>query len=238
MPVGDWGATGMVPFAEGAVTRLRREVKALLEPDEAAAMVRRLTGELGPPGPLTRIVCVYFDAPGGQLGHRALTVPRDCVKVRVKAYHPDLAGPPGALTLEVKRERGALTSKERRRIDRAAVRDAVNALAPLGPGPLAPCVATAYRRTVFQRTEGWRVTLDQDLSFHPATWDAFDPGAPPWPAALGPAAGVEPRVILELKLANEAPPMWLAALATSRAEPFSKFVEALAKAAPARSQGA
>jgi hypothetical protein len=228
----------VIPFAEGTITQLRREVKALLEPDEAVVVVRRLMSEIGPAGPLTRIVAVYFDAPGGPLGKRAVRKPRDCVKVRVKAYHPDLAGPPGALTLEVKRERGSLTSKERRRIGRGDVRNAIAELGLVTSGALAPCVATAYRRVVFQRTDGWRVTIDQDLAFHGASWAIFEPGAAPWPGALGPPVGGERRVVLELKLGHEAPPLWIAALATARAEPYSKFVEGLARAAPARSQGA
>lgn len=225
----------MVPFAEGQLTRLRRELKVLLAPEEASAVAVRLAAELGAPA-VTWVAAVYFDGPGAPLARRALASPRECVKVRAKAYRPDRSAAPGRVVLEVKRERGGVTSKERRWLDRSAVREALAAAHP-GAGPLAPVVATSYRRRVYQPCAGWRATLDDELRFHAAGWGLFHDSAPSWPRALGPALAVEPRAVLELKLGVGEPPGWLRDLALARATPFSKFAEALARTAPGRGGG-
>lgn len=224
----------MVPYAEGPVTRLRREHKVLLAPEEAAELARRLGPWRGLPP--TQVATVYFDAPGAPLAHRARETPGDCVKVRAKAYHPDRSGRPGRVVLELKRERGGVTTKDRTWLAREAVAGALARL-PV-PGPLAPLVATCYRRRVWQPSEGWRVTLDDGLAFHAAGWELLDPRAPPWPAALREPLGAEPRAVLELKLGAGEPPGWLLALAAERAHPYSKFTEAFARAAPARTRRA
>lgn len=223
----------MVPYAEGPVTLLRREHKVLLAPEEAREVAARLGDGRAA---TTRVATVYFDAPGAPLALRALESPGDCVKVRAKAYRPDRSGRPGRVVLELKRERGGLTTKDRAWLPRAALPAALARL-PV-PGPLAPLVATSYRRRVWQPCEGWRVTLDDGLRFHPAGWALLDPDAPPWPDRLPPPVGAEPRAILELKLGADAPPRWLAALVAERARPYSKLAEAYARAAPARTRRA
>ncbi len=221
----------MVPFAEGQLTRLRRETKVLLAPEEVRAVAARLAAELGAPA-VSRVAAVYFDGPGAPLARRALASPRDCVKVRAKAYRPDRSAAPGRVVLEVKHERGGVTTKERRWLDRSAVRGALDA-ARAGAGPLAPVVATSYRRRVFQPCAGWRATLDDELRFHAAGWDLFQESVPAWPGALGPALARERRAVLELKLGAGEPPGWLRDLARARASPYSKFVEALTRIAQA-----
>ena len=55
----------MLTFAEGAVTKLRREFKLVLEPEAARRLCQQLSCELGgvlPPP--TRITSVYFDRAG------------------------------------------------------------------------------------------------------------------------------------------------------------------------------
>ncbi len=226
----------MVTFPEGQLTRLRREVKVLLGPEEAAALVVRLAAELGPPT-VSRVSAVYFDGPGAPLARRALETPRDCVKIRVKAYRPDRLAGCGRVVLEVKHERDGVTTKDRRWLDRGAVRAALGS-AQLGPGPLAPLVATSYRRRVFQPCAGWRATLDDALRFHAAGWELFDDGAPRWPRALGAALAAESQAVLELKLGVDEPPGWLRDLALRRATPYSKFAEAVRRTAPAWSRRA
>lgn len=217
----------MVPYAEGAITRLRREAKLVLTAAEAEALAERLALEVAPNG--SRVTAVYFDAPGSPLAHRATATPSDCLKVRAKAYDPDRSLTPGRLVLEVKRERGGLTSKERTWLHRDEVADAVQTT--LGPayGTLAPLVATSYRRRVFQASPAWRVTLDDGLTFHPADWALFGPEAPPWPAALAAPFAREGRVIVELKHAPGGLPPWVAALAREGVQ-YSKFTEAVARA--------
>lgn len=226
----------MVTFPEGQLTRLRREVKVLLRPEEAAALLVQLEAELGAPA-VSRVSAVYFDGPGTPLARRALDTPRDCVKIRVKAYRPDRSEGRGRVVLEVKHERDGVTTKDRRWLDRGAVRAAL-ASTHLGAGPLAPLVATSYRRRVFQPCAGWRATLDDVLRFHAAGWELFDDGAPQWPRALGAALAAEPQAVLELKLGVEEPPRWLRDLALRRATPYSKFAEAVRRTAPAWSRRA
>jgi hypothetical protein len=201
-----------------------------------AALAAPLAREAAPVE--TRIAAVYFDGPAAPLARRAVARPDDCVKVRAKTYHPDRSAAPGRVVLEVKRERGGITTKERRWVRREEVADALREVAP-GHGLLAPLVATSYRRVVYQPDEAWRVTLDDALTFHPASWALFARGAPPWcdPAAFGPPLGREPRVIVELKHAPGALPAWLEAFARD-AVPYSKFAEAVARAAALRSTGA
>jgi len=224
----------MVAFGEGAVTRLRRETKLLLTPGEAEALGARLAGEASPVE--THITAVYLDGPAAPLARRAVARPDDCLKVRAKAYQPDRSGVRGRVVLEVKRERAGLTSKERLWVLREDVPDAARGLAP-GHGALAPLVATSYRRVVYQPGPAWRVTLDDALSFHAATWALFARGAPPWAGTLGAPLGREERVIVELKHAPGALPGWLEALARG-AVLYSKFAHAFTRAAGLRSRGA
>jgi hypothetical protein len=226
----------MIPFAEGPITSLRREAKLVLSPGEAELLAEQLARHAAPHA--CRVTAVYFDGPAAPLARRAAATPCDCVKVRAKAYDPDRSIPGGRVVLEVKRERSGLTSKERTWLRREEVPDAVQVvLAPVN-GPLAPLVATSYRRRVFQVSPAWRVTLDDELAFHFAGWELFAPAAPPWPAALPEPFAAEGRVVVELKHAPGALPRWLAALAL-RGRPYSKFVEAVTRAlqtpvAPAR----
>src|SRR5438105_14140328 len=80
-----------VAFAEGRITKLRREAKLALAPAEAAALRARLAAEVGAPA-VSRVVSVYFDGPGWPLAARAAAAPRDTVKLRFKEYFPDRRG--------------------------------------------------------------------------------------------------------------------------------------------------
>jgi hypothetical protein len=225
-------------FAENGITitSLRREVKILLDPGEAdpvAGALARLNRPLE-----SQVVAVYFDSPDRALARRAASSPDDCVKVRTKSYQPDRSAEPGRVVLEVKREREGITSKERIWLPPADVRDAVaNSLAPTF-GALAPAVATSYRRRVYQTTPHWRVTIDDELTFHQATWALFADDAPPWHGALGPALGAEPGGGLELKFGPDGMPRWLANLGWTRGTTYSKFTAAVGLDARGRSAGA
>ena len=230
-----------VAFAEGAITHLRWERKVLLSPGEALAIRERLARDLGavPFGP-THVTAVYFDRPGFPLARRARAA-RDCLKVRVKEYAPDRDGTGGRVVLEAKRERGAVSSKERVWLPRSCVRAALHgrnghSLSVRDP-LLAPVVATRYERLVFQVAESWRVTLDRDLSFHAAGWEALASDGHAAAARLGPAIGGETAVVLEVKWMGDEVPAWLAALVAERARPFSKFVQAMACVEPCEARG-
>lgn len=223
-------------LAESGITNLRREVKLLLEPDEAESVGDALA-RWGPPLE-SRVVAVYFDGAGGALAHRATSSPDDCVKVRAKSYAPDRSDEPGRVVLEVKRERAGITSKERMWLPPAEVRDVVGrSLAPTF-GVLAPVVATSYHRRVYQTSPGWRVTIDDGLAFHEAGWSLFAHDAPAWHGGLGPAFGAEPRVVVELKFGPEGLPRWLAHLGRARGTTYSKFAAACGLCARDRSTGA
>jgi len=224
------------PFAESGITNLRQELKLLLDPDEADSVAGAL-GRYMPPQE-SGIVSVYFDSSSGALARRAASTPEDCVKVRTKAYAPDRSAEQGRVVLELKRERARITSKQRLWIRPGEVPDTIaSALAPTF-GALAPVFATSYRRRVYQATPNWRVTMDDRLTFHRASWSLFADDAPPWHGGLGPAIGDEPRVVLELKFGPEGLPRWLAQLGWSRATTYSKFAAAVGHGAQGRSTGA
>ncbi len=223
-------------FAETGITNLRREVKLLLDPDEAESVAGALARYVAPLE--SRVVSVYFDSPRGALALRAAASPDDCVKVRAKAYAPDRSDAPGRVVLEVKRERAGITSKERIWLPRGEVRRVVARSLASAFGALSPVVATSYRRRVYQATAHWRVTLDDALTFHAASWSLFSAEAPPWHGTLGPAFGAEPRVVVELKFGPEGLPRWLAHLGRARGTTYSKFATAIGRGADDRSTGA
>jgi hypothetical protein len=225
----------MIPYAEGAITSLRREAKLVLARADAEALARVLAGEAAPHE--SQVTAVYFDGPAAPLARRVAATPADCLKVRAKGYDPDRSLAPGRVVLEVKRERGGLTSKERTWLRREHVPDAVQGVLAPSHGPLSPLVATSYRRRVFQASPEWRVTMDDGLTFHLAGWNVFEPAAPPWPEALPEPFAAEDRVVVELKHAPDALPRWLRALAR-RGSPYSKFAEAVARASARTSSGA
>jgi hypothetical protein len=209
---------------EDRITALRREVKLLLDPDEAEALAERLASLCPPREAL--VAAVYFDSPSRALARRAVASPWDCVKVRAKAYHPQLGSRERAV-LEVKRQRGRFTSKTRVWLAPADVPAALPDLLPGGPTDLAPVVATTYRRRAFQPCPDWRVTVDRDLAFHDASWEMFAPDAPDWHAALASPRAREGRAVVELKHRRGVLPAWLAAAVRDRAAAYSKFVAAV-----------
>jgi hypothetical protein len=225
-----------VPFADGGITRIRRETKILLEPDEAGRIADLLAAEATPYE--CRVACVYLDTPDGKLARRARASPEDCVKIRTRTYDPDLGREPGRVALDVKRERGGLTSKDRLWVAPEEVAEKVRRWLVPTFGALAPSVASSYRRRVFQSSPDWRATLDDELSFHPADWSLFAPGNRPSPASLPPAFASERLVVLELKHAPGTLPEWLDGIGRALARPYSKFAAGSLDAERAGSSGA
>jgi hypothetical protein len=226
-----------VPLADDGLTCVRREIKLLLDDDEALALAGVLDQVVGPPME-SAIVAVYFDSPSAQLVARLHRTPGDCVKVRAKAYEPDRSAVPGRVVLEVKRERAGVTSKERAWLPAPEVPLAISrGLAPAF-GMLAPVLATSYRRRVYQASPAWRVTLDDGLRFHAADWSLFAAGAPSWHAALPQAYGREQRIIAELKHGPGGLPEWLADLGRARGTLYSKFAVASGEVELDRTAGA
>ena len=223
-----------IPFVEDALTLSRLERKLLVAPEEAREIEARLAAEVGEP-PATRIAVVYFDAPGMPLAHLAWANPEDCLKVRVREYDPDRSGVAGRSVLEVKRERGGATTKDRLWVARLELRAALARTAgrvlPPQARDLEPVAATVYERRAFQRSEEWRVTVDRGLTFHAASWEAVE-SVVPLARAVGAALGGERRAVVELKSLGATLPRWLAVLADRcrQAAPYSKFVEAIARA--------
>ncbi len=210
-----------LPFAEGEITRIRRETKILVEPDEAERIAAALALRAAPR--VSRIACVYFDTAERKLARRAVSTPDDCVKVRTKSYDPDAQPHEGLVVLDVKRERRGTTSKDRRWLAPEEVPEAVRTSLEPVFGRLAPTIASSYRRRVFQCSPSWRVTIDDDLRFHLAEWALFAPDRLPWHASLARAFAAEPRTVIELKHAPGALPPWLDALGRARGTPYSKF---------------
>jgi hypothetical protein len=223
--------TVSVAFAEGRITKLRREAKLLLPRAEAAALRARLAAEVGAPA-VSRVVSVYFDGPGWPLAARAAAAPHDTVKLRFKEYFPDRGGSGSdRVVLELKREANGVTRKERVWVPRpgleAALRDpGVTALrAWIGDNPLVPAVAVSYEREVYQGEETWRVTMDNGVEFFRIEPRLALSSEPLRRELLGEPQGREERTIVELKHLDTHLPSWLAAYGDARG--YSKFAQAM-----------
>ncbi len=213
-----------LPFGEAGITRIRRETKILLEPEEAELLVDALRGDVARYE--SRVVVVYFDSPDAKLARRAASTPDDCVKIRTKAYDPNLGSHAGRVVLEVKRERRGITSKRRRWLAPGDLPAEVRqSLEPIF-GPLEPSITSSYHRRVFQCARTWRITFDDALRFHAADWSLLASGTGPSYDDLPPAFGSERRTIVELKHEPGALPEWLAAMGRLRGTRYSKFLAA------------
>ena len=225
----------MISFAEGEVTKLRREFKLVLKAPEAEELCARLSWELGGllPAP-TRITSVYFDRPGHPLTLRALRTPHDCLKLRTKEYSPDVgAGGVQRVVLEVKRERHGVTQKRRAWVPRAQLRSVMRGSVGLLPliagGSLHPTLAVTYERTVYQCSEAWRVTVDRDIAYHRVTPELAFGASPLTLEQLEEPVLREPSVVLEVKHLGPALPEWIAALNRPGSSGYSKFAVGMAQ---------
>jgi hypothetical protein len=226
----------MLSFAEGEVTKLRREFKLVLDREVAAQLCARLSEELaGCFPPPTRIVSVYFDKPGYPLTHRAVHTPEDCLKVRTKEYSPDLgAGGVQRVVLEVKRERNGVTQKRRVWVPRTQLRGVIGGAGALLPliagGRLLPVLGVTYRRHVYQASHAWRVTVDRDVGFHRVTPELALSETTLTAERLGAPLFEDRRVVVEVKHLGQELPGWLAALHPGSQKPaYSKFAEGMAR---------
>ncbi len=225
----------MFQFAEGQVTKLRREFKLVLGRDEALALCTRLSAALG--GYVSAPTCitsVYFDKPGYPLALRSLGTPNDCLKVRTKEYSPDVgAGGVQRVVLEVKRERNGLTQKRRVWVPRAqlghVLRGGARLLPLIAGGSLIPVLAVTYQRHVYQCSQAWRVTVDRDIGFHAVTPELALGRTTLSAERLGPPRAWDTRVVVEVKHLGEELPEWLAALNPGRKPAYSKFAEGMAR---------
>jgi hypothetical protein len=225
----------MLHFAEGEVTRLRREFKLVLAREQALVLCARLSASLGghlPPP--TRITSVYFDKPGYPLAQRALYSPNDCLKVRTKEYSPDV-GADGVqrVVLEVKRERQGVTQKRRVWVPRArlgqVLEGGVRLLPLIAGGNLSPVLAVTYRRHVYQCSQAWRVTVDRDIGFHRITPELALGERTLSAERLGAPLAMDGRVVMEVKHLGAELPEWLAALHPGRKPAYSKFAEGMTR---------
>ena len=225
----------MLGFAEGGVTKLRREFKRVLSPPEAEVLCALLSAELeGRQSPTTRITSVYFDRPGHPLTQRAISTPGDCLKVRTKEYSPDLgSGGVQRVVLEVKRERNSVTQKRRLWVPRSQLRSVMHGGVGLLPliagGSLHPSLAVTYRRSVYQNSDAWRVTVDRDIAYHRVTPElAFGADALCAEQLQEPVLR-EPQVVLEVKHLGRALPEWISGLNWAGAQSYSKFAVGMAQ---------
>jgi hypothetical protein len=225
----------MLSFAEGEVTKLRREFKLVVDGEIAGALCTRLSLELeGYLPPPTRIVSVYFDKPGCPLAMRAMSTPEDCLKVRTKEYSPDVgSGGVQRVVLEVKRERHGVTQKRRVWVPRAqlktVMRGGVSLLPLIAGGRLSPVLAVTYRRHVYQCSNAWRVTVDRDIGFHPVTPELALSDTTLTSERLAAPVYVDSRVVVEVKHLGAVLPDWLARLNPGGRPAYSKFAEGMVK---------
>jgi hypothetical protein len=155
------------------------------------------------------------------------------------------------LWFELKRREGAVTSKRRFRFPKAAAAtlfdrqhtpelpsqdateradaDALIAHVRSQAEPVEPSAIVNYRRLSFQNSESTlRVTLDLGLSFFAVPNDLFRRTRPLSRDELGKPAGVEPRIVVEIKRLCPLPTWLTDTLSRSGASQvsFSKFVAA------------
>jgi len=155
------------------------------------------------------------------------------------------------LWFELKRREGLVTSKRRFRFPKTAAAtlfeqqhapellqqdateradaEALIAHVRSQAEPIEPSTIVNYRRLSFQNPDSTlRVTLDLGLAFFAVPSDLFRRTRPLSRAELGKPAGVEPRVVVEIKRLCPLPSWLTEALARSGASPvsFSKFVAA------------
>lgn len=227
-------ASSTVAFAEGAVTRLRREFKLVVSQEEAEGICSRLHQELGAPPCATQITSIYFDRPGLPLARRAQRTPEDCLKIRTKEYAPDLCG--GELSrvvFEVKRERNGLTQKRRQWLPRSELGELLsrrrNVLSGVDAGEMKPVLAVTYLREVFQRDAAWRITVDRDIRYHAVDRAVALGSQKVSVERLGRPLGSEPRVVIEVKHLGAELPSWVESLRVGRGTHFSKFAEGVAR---------
>ncbi|MGA9521173.1 MAG: VTC domain-containing protein [Myxococcaceae bacterium] len=230
-----------MPFAEGEVTRLRREFKWVATLAEANAVCRFLQGDSTEQPALTQVTSVYFDQPDFPLTARAACTPDDCLKIRTKEYFPNRMGQLDHVVFEAKRERHGLTNKQRLWVPRHKLLEVVRAGQGLPPGlldggPLLPVLAVAYERRVYQSSAAWRVTVDQSVTWHAISVELAFGHVGLRRELLGPPIASEARVIVEVKHLGRELPEALAAL-RSRATPFSKFAEGMARLGQAYTEG-
>ena len=221
-------------FAEGRVTRMRREVKLLVEDAQLGPLLERL-GMHKPgfdPQP-TRITSVYFDRPGQPLAQRAQNTPHNCLKVRTKEYFPDLfSNGEDRVVLEAKRERNGLTHKRRAWLPRERltneIREENHGVARMiTAGTMQPVLAVSYMRCVYQAEEQWRLTVDREIEFFAITPSLALSAAPLSRERLGTPFAREPRAVVELKFMGESMPSWLEELTRKGSARFSKFAEGM-----------
>jgi hypothetical protein len=227
------GGAGMVRLDEGAVTRVRREFKLLLEPRAASAVEGALARRAEPE--CSRVTSVYFDRPGRPLSLRALSSPDDCLKIRTKEYSPDAWGSVPRVVVEAKRERRGLVQKDRlwvARGDLAALEargELFSQLQLLDAPDLEPVLAVTYARGVYQQETSWRVTVDREVAFHPVTSAQALGSEPLTLERLGAPVWQEPRVVLEVKHLGDDLPGWLEALRAHATPRYSKFAEGVTR---------
>jgi hypothetical protein len=226
-----------IKFAEGAVTKLRREWKLLVSHEEALELCQKLAVELNAPSPAqTQITSVYFDRPGQLLATRALLTPHDCLKVRTKEYFPDLGeAAEDRVVLEVKRERNGMTQKRRVWVPRSQLSQAVKGpvasriLPLIAGGRLLPVLAVSYVRQVYQLSDAWRVTVDRSVEFYPVNSELALSTTRLTAARLGEPVARENLAVVEVKHLGAGLPFWLACLASRQSARFSKFAVGMSR---------
>jgi hypothetical protein len=198
------------------------------------------------------VTTVYLDRPDGSLARRALGSPWKSLKIRLREYFTPEGAPLSPFVfLEVKERAGPASRKSRVRVhkrrvasilrggphleelpdgppapgERGSLREVLARVREAGAGPLRPMGAARYRRLALEG--GWpraRLTLDQEITYHPAPLGLYETHAALGPGALGPPAIEEETGVLELKQAGTRPAAWCAETVGERwpAE-YSKF---------------
>ncbi len=230
------------------LTAVRREVKYLLEPQEAAAALKDFREHVPPKvidGSFRNWrVSVYLDGPGRDLARAELEAKKRSIKLRVKDYYLLDGGAPvfsDNCWLEVKVRLGAIVEKSRLSVDRQAVAHALIH----GPGPiedtkdqaaleafedvrggnsLTPLFVVHYRRATLQDPESnMRVTFDDQVTYHMPPISLFTENPCCTRRDLPPPVRVEPKWVLEIKSLGSPPAFVDEIVSPERQVDYSKF---------------
>ena len=200
------------------------------------------------------VTTVYFDFPDRRLTREALARPEENLKIRLREYFTDDDRPCSPFVwLEIKEREGASSRKSRfqlhkrlvgpfleaAELDLAAMLTCQDGGADLDRAveaarrlhelarahPLAPLGAVRYRRCSVQGgAPAARLTLDRQISFHPAPVGLYEAHAALDADALGPSSWADEVAVVEIKHHGAAPPAWCRAVLEARpAVEYSKF---------------
>jgi hypothetical protein len=230
------------------LTKVRQEVKYLIEPDLAPRVLKSASERL----PLKIVdgsassyrISIYLDGPGFELARAELNSKGRSIRLRVKDYYTLNDSAPkfsDKYWFEVKARLGTTVEKNRFAVERCDAartasqgpdqsyepgeRAAQEAFEMVRAGrELKPLFVTHYRRTTLQDVESkLRITFDDHVTFHMPVKDIFREKNGCTRGDLPPPLFVEPKWIIEVKSMGTVPAWVEEMVRPAKQVDYSKF---------------